>query len=475
MSLVFYDTETTGTDTFFDQILQFAAIRTDEALNEVDRFEVRCRLLPYVVPAPAAVLVNGIKVSELTDSSLPSHYEMIRCTHERLQSWSPALFIGWNSIQFDENLVRQAFYKTLHTPYLTNSDGNARSDAMRIAQACSLFAPGAVSFPTDEAGQKIFKLDEMALANGFKYGRRHEAVSDVEATVFLCRLIAEKSPEVWSAFMRLGTKAAVADYISEERLFCFCDFYYGQAFSCIATAVGQNQSNTAEWYIYNLGVDPGTLSSLSDSQLAARLRQLPKPLRRLKSNGAPMLFPVDQAPEFCKGRDLAAEELDRRAELLHGTDTLGERLVQAFESCNEPYPISVHVEKQIYNSFFQESDEKLMDAFHEAEWSERPSIVEKFEDDRLRSIGRLLLYVERPDLLDKATRRNLDAVIVKRLLGKGGDVLWLTLPEAITQIEKEILPTTSGPELKLLRDHHVYLRARYKQALRDENDQLINE
>ena len=44
MSLVFYDTETTGTETFFDQILQFAAIRTDEQLNEIDRLEIRCRV-----------------------------------------------------------------------------------------------------------------------------------------------------------------------------------------------------------------------------------------------------------------------------------------------------------------------------------------------------------------------------------------------------------------------------------------------
>ena len=56
MSLVFYDTETTGTKTFYDQVLQFAAIQTDlEELNEIDRFEIRCRLLPHVVPAPGAL------------------------------------------------------------------------------------------------------------------------------------------------------------------------------------------------------------------------------------------------------------------------------------------------------------------------------------------------------------------------------------------------------------------------------------
>jgi exodeoxyribonuclease I len=54
-SFVFYDTETTGTDTAFDQIPQFAAIRTDEDLRELDRFNIRCRLLPHVVPAAGAL------------------------------------------------------------------------------------------------------------------------------------------------------------------------------------------------------------------------------------------------------------------------------------------------------------------------------------------------------------------------------------------------------------------------------------
>ncbi len=34
MPYVFYDTETTGTEKAFDQILQFAAIKTDDDLNE---------------------------------------------------------------------------------------------------------------------------------------------------------------------------------------------------------------------------------------------------------------------------------------------------------------------------------------------------------------------------------------------------------------------------------------------------------
>src|SRR5437588_6615589 len=122
MSFVFYDTETTGTDKVFDQILQFAAIRTDDELRELERFSLRCRLLPHVVPSPGAMRTTGVSVAQLRDSKLPSHYGMVRAIRSKLVAWSPSLFIGYNSLSFDENLLRQAFYQTLHPPYLTNTD-----------------------------------------------------------------------------------------------------------------------------------------------------------------------------------------------------------------------------------------------------------------------------------------------------------------------------------------------------------------
>ncbi|MYA60101.1 MAG: exodeoxyribonuclease I, partial [Chloroflexi bacterium] len=66
MALIFYDTETTGTETFYDQILQFAAIKTDADLNELDRLTIRCRLSPYYVPAPGALRLRGIYLAKLT-------------------------------------------------------------------------------------------------------------------------------------------------------------------------------------------------------------------------------------------------------------------------------------------------------------------------------------------------------------------------------------------------------------------------
>ena len=59
MSFVFYDTETTGTNTAFDQILQFGAVKTNHELSELDRFEIRCRscLTSCRRPAPCVLRV----------------------------------------------------------------------------------------------------------------------------------------------------------------------------------------------------------------------------------------------------------------------------------------------------------------------------------------------------------------------------------------------------------------------------------
>jgi exodeoxyribonuclease I len=465
MSLVFYDTETTGIETYFDQILQFAAIKTDADLNEIDRFEIRCRLLPNVVPAPGAMRVTGVKASQLTDPSCHSHYEMVRAIREKLLSWSPALFIGWNTLDFDEDLMRQALYKTLHNPYLTNTEGNSRTDAMKIVQACSLVAPDVLNFPINEKGKKTFKLDRLAPANGFNHDRAHDALGDVEATIFICRLIMEKAPDIWSSFMKFSTKSSVVDYITEEKLFGLTEFYFGNPHSWMVTTLGQNQKNKAEWYAYDLSVAPESLLGLSDAQLTKRLGKSPKPMRRLKSNAAPILFAADDALGICSGLNCGLEELERRADMVQTHAELSKRLVGIFESTKEDYPISPHVEKQIYDGFTTKSDERLLDQFHEVDWPQRYAIVEKLQDLRLKVLGIRLIYLERPDLLNEMVRQEHELAAAKRLMGLDAEVTWLTLPQALKELD-EMLAAASDVELEMLKEHRQYLQHKHEEALK---------
>lgn len=81
MPFVFYDTETTGKDTAFDQILQFAAIYTNYDLEiedeERDVINVRCKRLPHIVPSPGALNVTRVNPADLDTANL-SHYDMTR-------------------------------------------------------------------------------------------------------------------------------------------------------------------------------------------------------------------------------------------------------------------------------------------------------------------------------------------------------------------------------------------------------------
>jgi exodeoxyribonuclease-1 len=53
----------------------------------------------------------------------------MRLVAAKLDSWSPAIFLGYNSIEFDEKMLRQAFYQTLQPIYITNTRGSLRAES----------------------------------------------------------------------------------------------------------------------------------------------------------------------------------------------------------------------------------------------------------------------------------------------------------------------------------------------------------
>ncbi len=463
MSFVFYDTETTGTDTHFDQILQFAAIKTNYELKELDRFEMRCRLLPYVVPSPGAILINGLGIERLLDPALPSHYQMVRAISSKLTAWSPGIFIGHNSIGFDEHLLRQAFYKTLHHPFLTNTNGNCRSCSLRMIQAVARFAPEALAVPVDQCFRQVFKLDRLAPANGFNHGAAHDAVADVEATIHLCRLIAERAPDLWSGFVRFAQKAAVVDFAGDQAVFALTEFYGGTPHSWMVSAIGINPDNKSEMLVFDLANDPEALGGMPDDQLVLRLGHSPKPVRGMRCNAGPVVFSYDDAPEDLRSAAPGIDELNRRAARLKVDGGLRARLVAAFLRARGVREPSIHVEQQIYDGFTGDDDKAIMLRFHEREWAERLSLTEQLADKRLRTLGQRLIFMEAPHVLPEAVRHDYAVAIAARLTSDDGEVPWLTYRRAIAEAD-DLLQDADAARGQLLRELRHYLAVRAEEA-----------
>ena len=452
MSFVFYDLETTGIDHAFDQILQFAAILTDRDLNELDRFEVRCRLLPHVVPSPGALAITRVPIARALDPALPGHYEMICSIADRLARWSPSIFLGWNTLGFDEHLLRQALYQCLHPPYLTNTGGNSRTDLLKLSQALGVLRPGVLTVPIGTNGRPSYKLDRLAPANGFDHSNAHDAMADVEATIHIGRIVREHAPDLWSDVVRFSQKAAALSFIEEEPAFVLTESYFGRPSQYALAPIGTGP-DTSTVLAYDLEVDPAPLMELGAGELATRLRQSPRPVRRVAINAAPMMSRMDVFPTF---HGISPDVLLARARAVRSDETLCDRLRGAMAF--DPYPDAEHVELRIHEGFASAADRERMRTFHFADWPSRVAIVESFEDARLAELGRRLVFHNAPEALSREAHGALETEIAQRMTGVGHDAPpWLTLPAADEEAVRMLADCTAEEReiLTDLRQHYA--------------------
>ena len=76
-NFVFYDFETTSSNKQWGQIIEVGAILADDQLNELDRFDARCRLSPGIIPEAMSLIVSNTTPKKLKETNL-SHYEMVK-------------------------------------------------------------------------------------------------------------------------------------------------------------------------------------------------------------------------------------------------------------------------------------------------------------------------------------------------------------------------------------------------------------
>lgn len=446
MNFVFYDTETTGTDTTFDQILQFAAILTDDDLNELDRFETRCRLLPHVLPAPGALLATRVTPAMLTDPNLPSHYEMMLQIADKLRAWSPAIFTGYNTLSFDEPLLRQAFYQTLQPVYLTKTNGNQRADVLRLAQATAALAPNAMAVPISAKGKPTLRLDTLAPENGFAHKNAHDALADVEATIYMARLIRDRAPAIWNSLLPLVDKGEVAGRLRSSEPQCIVEYHMGVPSVRAVVGCGHHPKNPTMQAAFDLRRDPAEVLNLSEADLVEETTGPNRALRTIYSNKMPALVDLALALDLPAVIGLPMAEIVRRAAVVSADGQFAARVGKAMEQRYPPFEPAQVVEGRMYEGFPSRADENRMQAFHKAEWSERAEIAESFEDDRYRELARRLVFVNAPEFMSTARRAQLQTWLNNRRHGREGVEAGRTLADAMSDLEKVETEHPAGSE-----------------------------
>lgn len=183
-SYLFYDIETTGLNPCFDQVLQFAAIRTDLALNEISRHEIRIKLNPDIIPAPMAVLTHQQSI-EIMQQGV-NEYDGIREIHA-LMNTPNTISLGYNTLGFDDEFLRFSFYRNLLPPYTHQfQSGCGRMDIYPMAILYYNFKPDCLTWPEID-GKISLRLENINNANQLASGMAHDAMVDVDVTVELAK------------------------------------------------------------------------------------------------------------------------------------------------------------------------------------------------------------------------------------------------------------------------------------------------
>ncbi|MDY0131332.1 MAG: exodeoxyribonuclease I [Desulforegulaceae bacterium] len=186
---LFYDIETSGLSKCFDQIVQFAAIRTDLEFNRLETHNFKIKLRDDIVISPEALLVHKMGPKQLKDgvSELDGVLEI-----HRLLNTPGTISLGYNTLGFDDEFLRFSFYRNLLPPYTHQFKNNcSRMDIYPMAVFFYLFSKNSISWPFLEDKVSL-KLENLISFNNLTKGTAHDALADVEATLNLSRLFSKE-------------------------------------------------------------------------------------------------------------------------------------------------------------------------------------------------------------------------------------------------------------------------------------------
>ena len=391
---VFYDTETSGLSAEFDQIFQFAAVVTDADFNEIESINVRCRRQPHIVPSFGALMTTGIDPFTL-DTANMSNYDLACLLTDKFAAWSPATFIGYNTIRFDEPFLRHLFYKNLQPIYQTQIGGNGRLDCMKLVDAVLKIDPSILKHELSPKGFPVRKLESLASLNGFDEHDAHDALGDVRATIFIAKLIKSRRPDIWQNYLTNRSKHLAEDLLYANK---FCEVMVTSASMKLASIICSTEDNQGVICFDHIFA-ANTLPSEDYSWLTSFELKQPSPFFRLKLNSAAYIQAINANAAMVKYNNCDLNSTSARMDSFSKQPTLLSELIQAEKNSRTEYPVGEHVEQKIYDGFINGDDSKLCAAFHTAASEDKLMLINQIKDQRLRSLAMRLIAENWPSLL----------------------------------------------------------------------------
>jgi exodeoxyribonuclease-1 len=444
-NFIFYDTETTGLEERdFIQIIQIGSIYTNSDLKTIDEIDLLCRPLPWTLVTPKALLVN--KKIEIFDAQL-THYVFMKKIRDTWMKWTqkPAVFVTYNGMFFDEELIRRQFFWNLMDPYMTNTDGNTRLDLLPKLAPIYTFYRDQFFFPTVN-GKVSFKLEAFAKALNIETANAHDALTDCIFLKELLKSIKDKLPNYFIDMMEKLQKNEQAERLSTEiNIFTTRT---GKYFPFLL--LDHENLNSNKRYIYNLNFDPIVLLNHSLNELKqCLLDKDTNPLKKINISHTQPVIKLSTLEADNIDLEIDRLELEKRKNFIEQNPELIERILaitstDAEKSYDHDYP-----EQMIYSMGFPDQYTKdIFKKFHECENAKDCMELINRIDNKIYSEFASRICAQRyPNDVPEVVLRNCKNLISQRFNEEGP---WPKAKTYLAESKKLLESATDSNERKLI-------------------------
>ena len=432
MNYVVWDIETDSAQLDWATMIEVGAILLDENFQEKERFSARCRMPQDRVPSATALCINKSNVDLITKGN-QSHYEMIAQLEKKFREWSPATFMGFSSLGFDDEILRREFFKSLRKPYLINTEGNSRHDALNMIKAAFAIDENVLNTELNPKGNKSMKLESLARLNGFDSKDAHSALFDTELTVKILGLLKQKQPDLWHEYLKTKSKVVVENLIKQEKMFTINENFFGKNYLFLVAPLHPNSwmHPVYKWgQVVNLSSNIEELQKLNYNDLKKEMKKSPRFYKTIKSNKAPIILDKSLGMKVEPYKKIGDNLLNKRAELMKKNEKFSQDICNilkeaAEEKIETSSQVDIEPEESIYSGgFISSKDEALFPKFHSSDWRGKFALLDKFQDDRLVTFGHGLIFNEAPEILPKDIYKKIKRRIASRILSTNKEKWW---------------------------------------------------
>ena len=462
MKYIVYDFETTGRSARFDQILQAGFIVYDENFKEINRLNIRSRLNPDVVPSIYALRVNKLRMSKVLSENL-SFYEMALEVRKFLSFYEKSFFIGFNSINFDEEFLRQLLWEHFFFPYLTNTNGNSRGDVFNFVTMVHAFDNKIVNVEKNDEGKLSFKLEGLARANNFDSSSSHEAIADVEVTMKLINLLKKGKKELFDVFKKNATSKNVEEDITKNNLFTLHSYIFSSHKVYLVKKLIKHPSYRNQFIGFDMKYDTNDIITMSEQELKDEFKKKSY-LRKIRLNKQPSILDKSYALKFSPYSNFTKEEIEVKCKNLDDKFFLNNinniLLKESMDYLENQTQETMHEEDTIYSQNLNYNDSLVMEKFHKEPWDKKWNFAEKFKDQRLRFFAAKHIFRNYPEELPKKVFLHLHKKISERFISLDKQS-FLTLPAAMEEADTlalELEEKQDNPDLlDQLTEYNIYI------------------